>query len=81
MTNDTVAILDADKPVFIRVNVLYNQTFLTENYSRFLQSDPDPLRDARTEEALNIAITRARYSVALLYDEVPVVDGVTVWIP
>lgn len=56
----------------------------TKNYSRFFQGDSAPLRKAKTEKALNklyVAITRARYSVAFLYDEVPEVDGVTVWTP
>ncbi len=54
----------------------------TENYSRFLQGDPRPLRTARTEQALNklyVAITRARYSVAFLFDEEPSIEGVSVW--
>jgi len=56
----------------------------TGNYSNFLQGDPNPLRGARTEEALNklyVAITRARFSVAFLYDEAPGIDGVAVWTP
>ncbi|MBX2831145.1 MAG: UvrD-helicase domain-containing protein [Rhodospirillales bacterium] len=56
----------------------------TKNYSSFLQGNPRPLRNAKTEEALNklyVAITRARYSVAFLYDGAPRLDNVAVWKP
>jgi ATP-dependent DNA helicase UvrD/PcrA len=56
----------------------------TENYSNFLQGNPHPLRNAKTDEALNklyVAITRARYSVAFLYDGPPELDNVAVWRP
>ncbi|NVJ93188.1 MAG: UvrD-helicase domain-containing protein [Methylocystaceae bacterium] len=56
----------------------------TENYMNFLQGDPESLRTARTEEALNklyVAITRARYSVAFLSDAIPTIDGISEWTP
>ncbi|MEP4769675.1 MAG: 3'-5' exonuclease [Roseibium sp.] len=56
----------------------------TENYSNFLQGQISPLREARTEEALNklyVAITRAKYSVAFFTDEASRINSVTVWTP
>jgi DNA helicase-2/ATP-dependent DNA helicase PcrA len=56
----------------------------TKNFSKFLDNDPTSLRNGKTEQSLNklyVAITRARYSVAFLYDNTPTINGIVVWRP
>ena len=56
----------------------------TENQRKFLAGNRKAFDSGKTDTARNlfyVALTRSRYSVALLTNDLPAIDGVSVWEP